>query len=623
MKNRTSNLEKLLKELKKNNISFPNYFIPKIWLNPEGTSEIIRIEPIQFFVEQIDKILTPSKKIERFSTPENPLAYCMMIRYTTAFDHNQDGCLKYDPIDNLFYETGTFLKTIAILPYLKHLGIDILYLLPINEICMQGKKGNLGSPYAYKHPLRFDPRLGEPFLNLPLEEQFAALVEACHSLGIKVILEFVLRTSGICTDLALEHPEWFYWIKESSIENGEFAPPKFCTEELEKIITKVHNNDFGNLIPPNISYRSIFTPIPNTVQIENGIPIGVLSDGTRVRIPFAFADWPPDDTQPLWKDVTYFRYFDHPDFNYIAYNTVRMYSRELIDYGRKNETLWNFISNIIPYFVNKFDIDGAMIDMGHAIPQELLNNIFTRARTAKKDFIFWEENFNIISQSKEQGYNATLGYLFFDQDNPQKLNDLITKFENKEFSLPFFLTPETHNTPRAARFGCNFNKLTYAFNSFLPGIRFILSGFELCDSMPYNTGLNFAPEEIELFPPEKLPLFSIASMPWHNANIIEHIHKINQLAIELNLINQKFNESRIIKLDSTNPNVVAYKRGLDNYELIVLGNFSNEEQKTLIEDDNSFLKKSEVILGEFCMNSMNQIILLPFGYVVFKYFKQS
>ena len=59
--------------------------------------------------------------------------------------------------------------------------------------------------------------------------------------------------------------------------------------------------------------------------MDDGRWVGVLDDGTRVRIPGAFADWPPDDNQPPWTDVTYLRMYDHPDFNYMAYNTIRMY----------------------------------------------------------------------------------------------------------------------------------------------------------------------------------------------------------------------------------------------------------------------------------------------------------
>ncbi len=614
-------LYRLLQNLKESEIETENYWIPSIWKSPEEPGAIINVDPIDFFIDQIEWIFDhPSK--EENNQNKTQLTYCMMIRHTTSFDHNIDGKIEISPLNNKFYETGTFLKTIALLPYIKSLGTDILYLLPISEICSVGKKGNLGSPYSYKHPMRLEPRLGEPFLNLSLEEQFAALVEACHLLGIKVVQEFVFRTCGISSDLALEHPDWFYWVKEEFLENDSYAPPKFTSDQIENIKTKVENQDFEDLITPDISYKNLFTEIPTNVKIEGEVPVGFLEDGTRVRIPYAFADWPPNDLQPLWKDVTYFRYYYHPEFNYIAYNTVRMYSKELITNGKKVESLWNFISEIIPHYITKFDIDGAMIDMGHAIPEELLNMIFIKAREKKEDFIFWEENFNVHPHSKEQRYNATLGYLFFDQSDPSKLKEIIKKIEKKEFSLPFFLTPETHNTPRSARFGCDFNKLTFAFNSFLPGIRFILSGFELCDQLPYNTGLNFTAEEIDSITPEKLPLFSISSLPWNTSNIISFIKETNEILKELNVLSESFDQIKIFSLISSNEAVVAFKRKFKDFDIILIANFSNKDQKTFIEGDNSFLRSSEIILGEYCMNSNNEIILLPFGFAVFKNFKQ-
>ncbi len=618
---KNSSLSRLLQNLKECETETQNYWIPSLWKNPEEPGGIITVNPIDFFIDQIEWILDYPKK-NAANQNKTPLTYCLMIRHTTSFDHNNDGKIEIQPLNDEFYETGTFLKTIALLPYLKSIGTNILYLLPNNEICLVGKKGNLGSPYAYKHPMRLDPRLREPFLRLSYEEQFSALVEACHLLGIKVVQEFVFRTCGISSNLALEHPEWFYWIKEESLDNGSYQPPKFTLEQIQKIKEKVENQNFEDLIVPDINYKNLFTEIPTKVIIEKEVPVGFLEDGTRVRIPYAFADWPPNDSQPLWKDVTYFRYYYHPEFNYIAYNTIRMYSKELITNGQKVESLWNFISEIIPYYISKFDIDGAMIDMGHAIPKELLNIIFEKARAKKKDFIFWEENFNIQSDSKEQGYNATLGYLFFDQSEPLKLREIIKKFENKEFSLPFFLTPETHNTPRSARFGCDFNKLTFAFNSFLPGIRFILSGFELCDILPYNTGLNFTVDEINTYTPDKLPLFSISSLPWNSSNILIFIKEINEILKEVKLLDESFDDAKIFSLNSSNEAVVAFRRELKDFDIIVIANFSNKDQKTFIENDNSFLRSSEIILGEYCMNSNNEIILLPFGFAVFKNFKQ-
>jgi glycosidase len=614
--NKAPTLRKLYEKIK--TIDLPNveYWIPSVWQDSNETYGYSVVNPKKFFLNSLDKILENESPIT--STKENPLVYCMMLRYTTCVDHNRDNIIAIEPIHNSFYETGTLLKSISILPYIKSLGVDSIYLLPVNEIGKFGRKGIPGSPYAYKHPYKLDPRLGEPFLDFPIEEHFKAFVEACHYLGIKVVLEFVLRTASIDCELALEHPEWFYWLKEEYILNGTYAPPVFTKEELEIINGKVEANDFENLIPPSKEYQSMFTTTPSKVYKEGEKIVGVLEDGTRVTIPSAFADWPPNDIQPLWTDVTYLKLYSHEDFNYIAYNTVRMYSRELVENGKKVEDLWNFLSEIIPTYIAKYDIDGAMIDMGHALPPELLSNIITKAREIKKDFIFWEENFSVSEKAKSQGYNATLGFMFFDQAEPIKLKEIITKLANHEFKLPFFLSPENHNTPRAARISPTFNKLCYVFNSFLPGIRYILSGFEWLHTTPYNTGLCFEEDEICNFPPESLPLFSPIEFIWGSDNIIRTIQEVNSLSENFGITNEAFDEYKLKSIEISNDNIVAYSRTIQNSEIIVFGNFSPNEQKYSDDNVNSFLRNSEILLGEFCLNSQNQIILQPFGFLVLK-----
>ena len=108
----------------------------------------------------------------------------------------------------------------------------------------------------------------------------------------------------------------------------------------------------------------------------------------------AFSDWPPDDRQPAWTDVTYLKMHSHEAFNYIAYNTIRMYDDALNDPATFNTGLWDEISDIIPSYQETYHIDGAMIDMGHALPSGLKKNIIIKAREKRADFAFWDENFN-------------------------------------------------------------------------------------------------------------------------------------------------------------------------------------------------------------------------------------
>ncbi|ROL57030.1 alpha-amylase [Bacteroidetes/Chlorobi group bacterium Naka2016] len=611
-------LEKLANEIEKSNLNVKNYYLPRIWLGKEYSTDLLNISPKDFFLKSIDNVLKNGKTDEHTIRKDFPFVYCTLLRYTTTFDHNNDGRISIEPIDSSVYETGTFLKSISLLPYLKKIGVDIIYLLPVFQIGKYGRKGILGSPYAYTHPYKLDPRLGEPFLQLDLETQFKAFVEACHILDIKVVLEFVFRTTSIDSDLALEHPDWFYWIREDDFINNRYQPPKFSENELNIILNKIERKDFADLIPPNKNYISLFTPIPKQVFKEGERIVGLLENGNKVTIPFAFADWPPNDVQPLWTDVTYFRYYNHPNFNYIAYNTIRMYDNELVKNGEKVQDLWNFLVGIIPHYIDTFGIDGAMIDMGHAIPEELLSEIITIARKHKEDFIFWEENFNVTEKSKKDGYNATLGNFFFDQNDPQKLFEVIKKLENHSFSLPFFFAPETHNTPRSAKLGMEFNKLVAVFDAFLPGVRFMLSGFEFFHEIPYNTGLCFKPEEIALYPPENLPLYSPIEFRWNSDNCISLIETISELISYFHFDKESFENYHIKLIETTNPYVVCYSRESNDVELYVFGNFSNTEAKFSFENLKKVLLNSEILLGEFCLTSEEQLILQPFGYLVLK-----
>ena len=84
------------------------------------------------------------------------------------------------------------------------------------------------------------------------------------------------------------------------------------------------------------------------------------------------------------------------------------------------------------------------------------------------------------------------------------------------FPIPFFATPENHNTPRAAARpgGVPYARWALCVNCFLPAIPFIHSGYELAERFPINTGLDFTLEELKKLPSETLPLFSAYGYNW-------------------------------------------------------------------------------------------------------------
>lgn len=511
--------------------NFENYHVPEHWIGDHKIG-IVSKNAIDFFIEKMEQIIELSKEKTAVQTHNNSVIYGMFIRYTCAFDHDRDREVSKSPLSNGMRETGTFLKAIALLPYLRSLGINIIYLLPITKIGVDGKKGDLGSPYAVKNPYELDENLAEPFLNVSIENQFRAFVEAAHSLKMQVVTELVLRTASIDSDLALDHPEWFYWIKEEtksrkkdSFDENSFGPPMFNDMELSFIKQKISSNDLANLTQPHKKYRELFTLPPKAVSKKDDRLIGKLDDGSYSKIAGAFADWPPDDNQPPWDDVTYLKLYDHPDFNYIAYNTVRMYDKSLSKEANRQDDLWNAIEGIIPYYIKKYDIDGAMIDMGHAIPNELRMNVISKARELKDNFIFWEENFEITSKSKANGFDASLGYLCFIEHDSYQMNKFLNMLSNEDVGSNYFASPDTHNTPRAASKFKNlrYSQITYLMNSMLSGLTFINSGFELYESMPINTGLGFVDAELKKYPDLLLPLFSSVSMNWENSNTLIHL----------------------------------------------------------------------------------------------------
>jgi len=587
-------IEEKLKLLKSKNKKKFDYYIPKIWNN--GSVGKTKVNPFDFYLNKINEIKSlPAIDNKNQNWSDNALVYNLFVRYATSYDHFNNG--KIDIEENHgFRSTGTLLKSIALLPYLKKMGINTIYLLPITSVGKDRMKGNLGSPYAIRNPYQIEPTLSEPILELGADIEFKALSEAVHKLGMKLVTEFVFRTASVDSDIALEHPDWFYWIKAKVNERkndpkneNQYGPPIFTKEELEKIKEKVEKGDFTNLPEPHEPHKKMFTKPPNKLaRVEQKI-IGLINNGkTEVVIPSAFADWPPDDKQPLWSDVTYLKMYEHKDFNYIAYNTIRMYDKKLTKENYENKELWEYITNIIPYYIENYKIDGIMLDMGHALPEKLRKMIVEKAKSVKSDFVFWEENFSLSEKSVNDGYNAVAGYMPFDFHIPWKIKDILRKFQNNEIPINFFATPENHNTPRAAMRikKENYAKITYLISRFLPTITFIHNGFELLESHPVNTGLGFDEEQINQYPPEELPLFSAKQMNWDNEyNLIGFIYNVNSIYNEFIESENNLKTKSIELIETSIDSLICFKRFIDkeNYLLIAI-NLGEEQIEYKLEN---------------------------------------
>jgi glycosidase len=108
---------------------------------------------------------------------------------------------------------GTFNAFAGHLPRLKQLGVDILWLMPINPIGVINRKEALGSYYSVKDYKDVNPEFGTL-------DNFRELLKKSHDLGFHVIIDWVPNHSSWDNILASEHPDWY--LKDST---GHFTPP--------------------------------------------------------------------------------------------------------------------------------------------------------------------------------------------------------------------------------------------------------------------------------------------------------------------------------------------------------------------------------------------------------------
>ena len=102
---------------------------------------------------------------------------------------------------------GTFKAFEQHIPRLAGMGVDILWLMPVNPIGEKNRKGSLGSYYSIRDYMAVNPEFGTM-------DDFKALVKTAHDHGMKVIIDWVANHSAWDNPLITEHPEWY--VKDSA-----------------------------------------------------------------------------------------------------------------------------------------------------------------------------------------------------------------------------------------------------------------------------------------------------------------------------------------------------------------------------------------------------------------------
>ncbi|MGG9960925.1 alpha-amylase family glycosyl hydrolase [Ferruginibacter sp. SUN106] len=113
-----------------------------------------------------------------------------------------------------YTKEGTFNAFAKELPRLKEMGVETLWFMPITPIAQKNMKGSLGSYYACSDYTSINPEFG----NL---EDFKNLVKEAHSMGFKVIIDWVANHTGWDHVWTKIHPE--YYLKDSATNDFKIA----------------------------------------------------------------------------------------------------------------------------------------------------------------------------------------------------------------------------------------------------------------------------------------------------------------------------------------------------------------------------------------------------------------
>jgi len=192
---------------------------------------------------------------------------------------------------------GTFKAFEKHLPRLKEMGIDIIWLMPVNPIGVKNRKGKLGSEYSVRDYYAINPEFGTM-------EDFKKLVATIHSLGMHVIIDWVANHSSWDNKLVKDHPDWY-----TKTASGNFQPTPWY--DWKDIIDFDYNKPaLRKYMTDALKYWVINTDIDGyRCDVAGFIPVdfweNVRSELDAIKPVFMLAEWESRDLHKKAFDMTY------------------------------------------------------------------------------------------------------------------------------------------------------------------------------------------------------------------------------------------------------------------------------------------------------------------------------
>ncbi len=492
-------INELEKQYKLHKDEIFNYAIPESW-NLYGypsyrklRSKELLVHPYEFYLFTLQNIFKNIKKENALKTAnrewlKKASIYTMMVRCATAWDHDRDGRL---PDNNLYHinDNGTFLKSILLLPTLKRMGINTILLHQIFSLSTTSEKHTYPVKEAVKNFRKIDESLKDHIVDsMSAKEQCAAFIEACHLLGIRVILEYCPGKSARDNDYLYQHPEWFYWIDADKI--NAYHPPK-CPALAHNTIPDTYVlNDFYRSDDVK-NHLALFQNSPEITETT----LNDIEKKQHVTIAPFMVDQINADI-PVEMDTTAFRFYE--DFHIHTSKQIRKEAKPYLMQdsircdlhpGKKPiQELWDYLCSNIVWYQNELDIDGIYLEKTYLLPEKLQKEIAKTAHKQKRDFVIIAEDASSEHSLSwvQKGYDAISGNGPYEESDFWNFKFHTFSYRLKNNECPMFAACEAYDSRRIQSVeGKTGTIMLTIMNLFLPnGIPMMMNGAECFETQP-------------------------------------------------------------------------------------------------------------------------------------------
>lgn len=469
--------EALLNEQDKHSEERFNYTIPQAW-NMFGfqggkatKSKELIVSPYDFYTFQLGEILKlpTCKRVKDKEWIKKSTLYYHITSTCGSWDHDRDDSIQ---VHNLYglQDTGTFLKSIILLPLYKRMGMTtILMDMPVDILDH--------NPEAILSYENLHNELKDDLVSIDVISQCQAFIDTAHHLGMQVIWSCNFASVSTHNELIFKHPEWFYWIS-SEYKDDYHSPvcaalPDFTIPKTDILPIFYKSEDVQQHLT---MFQKAPKPAKSLAEIETSYNVTIAS---------AIHDL-INSKQEVSKSTTTYRFFK--DHHHLTQDVLRC---DLHPGEQVNQDLWTYLIHQLEAMITIYHLDGIMFTHSYLMPTALLQQMVTSCKKMKSNFvsIIEENDDNLYDSIQVDAYSGNACYVEHSSEH-HSLHDYVYNLQNR--TRLSFAACEYLDTPRISAHpqGATLATLLHTINLFLPNsIPLYISGMECGEQQPINLSI--------------------------------------------------------------------------------------------------------------------------------------